>query len=114
LAAVRETKKIAVIGDAMLTTGMSVSGIKYAYTAKTTQEVEDAIKNVSGKNDVGIVIINESLMKMVTDRKLIRLMDTSLSPIFVGIPGYRQSEVYEDALRRLIIRAIGIDISKKV
>ena len=49
---------------------------------------------------------------MVKDRRLLRVIDTSLSPIFVGIPSYNQKEVYEDTLRRLIIRAIGIDISK--
>ena len=105
--------RIAVIGDRLLATGMGLSGVKYIYEAQTQPEIEDAIRELSTKDDVGIVIINEGLMKMVKDRKLVRLIDNSLSPIFVGIPSYNQKEIYEDTLRRLIIRAIGIDISKK-
>lgn len=106
------TYRIAVIGDKLLATGMGLSGIKYIYKAGTQQEVEDAVRDVSNKSDIGLVIINENLISMVKDRKLVRLIDSSLSPIFVGIPSYNQKEVYEDTLRRLIIRAIGIDISK--
>jgi len=104
--------RIAVIGDRLLATGMGLSGVKYIYQATTQQEIEDAIRDVTGKEDVGIVIINENLLPLVKDRRLLRLIDVSLSPIFVGIPSYNQKEVYEDTLRRLIIRAIGIDISK--
>ncbi len=107
------TYRIAVIGNRLLATGMGLSGVKYIYEANTQEETESAIREISLKSDVGIVIINEDLMTMVRDRKLIRLMDVSLSPIFVGIPAYNQREVYEDTLRRLIIRAIGIDISKQ-
>jgi vacuolar-type H+-ATPase subunit F/Vma7 len=113
LAAVNDkTYKIAVIGDRLLASGMGLSGVKHIYQADSQQQVEDAIREISAKSDIGIVIINENLMKIVKDRKLIRLIDSSLSPIFVGIPAYNQGEVYKDTLRRLIIRAIGIDISK--
>jgi vacuolar-type H+-ATPase subunit F/Vma7 len=104
--------RIAVIGDRLLHNGMKIAGIKYAYDAQTQTEVEDAIKDVAAKDDIGIVIINEDLMAMVKDRKLIKLLDSSLSPIFVGIPSYGQKETSKDTLRRLIIKAIGIDISK--
>lgn len=106
------TYRIAVIGDRLLATGMGLSGVKYVYEANTQEEVENAVRDLSGKDDVGIVIINENLMSMVKDRKLLRIIDNSLSPIFVSIPAYNQKEVAEDSLRKLIIRAIGIDISK--
>lgn len=105
--------RIAVIGDKLLATGMGLSGVKYRYEASTEQEVESAIRELSAKDDVGIVIMNENLMSMVKDRKLVRLIDSSISPIFVSVPSYNQTEFYEDTLRRLIIRAIGIDISKQ-
>lgn len=104
--------RIAVIGDRLLATGMGLSGIKYLYEAGTQEAIENSIRDISMKDDVGIVVMNENLMSLVKDRKLVRLMDTSLSPIFVGIPAYKQGELAEDTLRRLIIRAIGIDISK--
>jgi vacuolar-type H+-ATPase subunit F/Vma7 len=108
----KNTYRIAVIGDRLLATGMGLSGVKYIYEANNQEEAEKAIRDVSAKGDIGIVIINENLMTMVKDRKLLRLIDNSLSPIFVSIPAYNQKEVAEDTLRRLIIRAIGIDISK--
>lgn len=104
--------RIAVIGSRLLATGMSVSGIKYIYEASNQEETENAIKDISNKSDIGIVIINENLANMVKDRRLLKLIDSSLAPIFVSVPAYNQKEVYQDTLRKLIIRAIGIDISK--
>lgn len=112
MADISRNYRIAVIGDRLLATGIGLAGVKYVYEAKNQEEVEKAIRDISAKSDIGIVIINENLMGMVKDRKLLRIMDVSLSPIFVGIPAYNQKEVAEDTLRRLIIRAIGIDISK--
>lgn len=104
--------KMAVIGDRLLVNGMRLSGIKCVYEVSTQKDVEEAIRDVSSRSDIGIVVISEDLIMMVKDRKLIRLIDTSLSPIFVGIPAYNQGEIYGDTLRRLIIKAIGIDISR--
>ena len=105
--------RIAVIGDRLLATGMSLSGVKYIYQVHDQQEVESAIKDAAAKGDIGMVIINENLAAMVKDRKLIRMIDSSLSPIFVSIPAYNQGVMAEDTLRRLIIRAIGIDMGKR-
>ena len=104
--------RIAVIGDRLLAAGMALSGIKYIYQAHGQAEVENAVRDVSSKPDVGMVIINENLAAMVKDRKLLRMIDVSLAPIFVSIPEFNQATVTEDSLVRLIIRAIGIDISK--
>jgi len=105
--------KLAVIGDQMLSMGLGVSGIKHIYNAQSTEEVEAAVRDVIAKGDIGMVIMNERNMKMVKDRKLLALMDTSISPLFIGIPSYNQQDLESDTLRRLIIRAIGIDIAKR-
>ena len=104
--------RIAVIGSRLLAMGMRLAGVKYIYEASNQAETENAVRELSNTLDVGVVIINEDLIAMIKDRKLIRIVDSSLSPIFVGIPTYNQGEIYADTLRRLIIRAIGIDISK--
>ena len=106
------TLRIAAIGDRLLASGMGLSGVKYIYEAFDQKSVEDAVRDVSSRDDVGIVIINENLASMVKDRRLLKLIDSSLSPIFVAIPAFNQKGLMEDTLRRLIIRAIGIDISK--
>ncbi|MDE1832916.1 MAG: hypothetical protein KGH58_00685 [Candidatus Micrarchaeota archaeon] len=105
--------RIAVIGDPMLSMGLGVSGIKRIYNAQTTEQVEAAVRDILGKSEVGMVIMNEVNMRMVRDRKLLSIMDTSISPVFIGIPSYNQKDLESDTLRRLIIRAIGIDIAKR-
>ena len=105
--------KVAVIGDELLTRGMRLSGVRHVYSVETTEEVENAIKDAAGKEDVGMIVINEGLAKKVRDRKLLNLMDSSIAPLFVLVPAHNAQEEYTDALRRLIIRAVGIDISAK-
>lgn len=112
MADLSKTYKIAVIGSRLLATGMGLSGVKHIYTATNQEETENAIREISSAGDIGIVIINENLAGMVRDRRLLKLMDNSLSPIFVSIPSFNQAEFYQDTLRKLIIRAIGIDISE--
>jgi vacuolar-type H+-ATPase subunit F/Vma7 len=105
--------KIAVIGDELLTRGMSLGGVKYIYRVTTPEEVEHAIKDATERSEIGMIIINEGLAKKVRDRKMQNMMDSSISPVFVLVPAYNEKEEYVDVLRRLIIRAIGMDISAK-
>ena len=62
-----------------------------------------------GNEDVGIVVISEELASKISDRKILRIMDGGLLPLFVRIEG-RGAPIGEDMLRKLILRAIGIDI----
>ena len=105
--------KVAVIGDELLTRGMSLGGVKHIYRATTQEEVERAVRDATERSDIGMIIINEALAKKVRDRKLMNMMDSSISPVFVLVPAYNEKEEYVDVLRRLIIRAIGMDISAK-
>ena len=41
--------KVAVIGDALLTRGMSLGGVKHIYRADTREEVERAVKDAIGE-----------------------------------------------------------------
>ena len=105
--------KVAVIGDALLARGMSLGGVKHIYRAETREEVEHAIKDAIGNNEIGMVVMNESLAKKVADRKLLNIIDSSISPVFVLVTSHDEQGEYVDVLRRLIIRAVGIDISAK-
>jgi vacuolar-type H+-ATPase subunit F/Vma7 len=106
-------KEIAVIGDnAMLGTGFALSGIKKRFVVRTEDEAEAAIKTLLDDQSVGIVIIAERIISRMTNRKLLYIIDSSIMPMFVPVPSYNES-VHEDVLRNLIIRAIGIDITKK-
>ena len=105
--------KVAVIGDALLTRGMALGGVKYLYRADTAEEVESAVKDALGKSDIGMIIMNEGLARKVRDRKLLGMIDSSIAPVFLLVPANNEKEQYVDVLRKLIIRAVGIDISAK-
>jgi vacuolar-type H+-ATPase subunit F/Vma7 len=113
MAVVGNLYKVAVIGDELLTRGMKLSGIRRIYSVETTEEVENAIKDATSKEDIGMIVINERLARKVRDRKLSNMIDSSIAPLFVLVPAHNEQEQYTDALRRLIIRAVGIDISAK-
>ncbi len=105
--------KVAVIGDALLARGMSLGGVKHIYRAETREEVERAVKEVMENGEIGMVVINEDLVKKIGDRKMLNAIDSSISPVFVMVASHNEKEAEVDVLRRLIIRAVGIDISKR-
>lgn len=105
--------KVAVIGDALLTRGMSLGGVKHIYRADTREEIEHAIKDAMANSEIGMVVMNENLVKKIGDRKLLNTIDSSISPVFVFVTSHNEQEGEVDVLRRLIIRAVGIDISKR-
>lgn len=106
-------KGIAVIGDdELLSTGFELSGIKRTFIARTGEEAESAIKELLEDDSIGIVIMAERLIGKITNRKIQFTIDSSIMPMFVPVPSYKESGAREDVLRNLIIRAIGIDITK--
>jgi vacuolar-type H+-ATPase subunit F/Vma7 len=107
--------KIAVIGNNLLSKSMKLIGIKYIYdiSNENIENIEKIIEKIALNEDIGIVIINEGITEKLINKRLINMIDSSLKPIFIEIPDYNKPEIYKDVLKRLIIRAIGIDISKK-
>ncbi|MDE1846951.1 MAG: V-type ATP synthase subunit F [Candidatus Micrarchaeota archaeon] len=104
--------KMAVVGSRLLTTGSRLAGIKVVYEVTEPQEVEKAMHELMQKEDIGIIVITENLLKKIRDRKLLNAIDNSLLPLIIDIPDYNEPERETDTLRRLILRAVGIDINR--
>ena len=104
--------KVAVIGQNELLLGFRLAGIVETFDAQTGAEAEQAIRGILQRDDIGLVIIGSKSWNEIHDRKIINTMDSSILPVFIEIPGYKEAQA-PDTLRRLIIRAIGIDISNK-
>lgn len=113
MATVDNLYKVAVIGGALLARGLSLSGVKHQYIARTQEEAEAAINDALTHDEIGLIVLSERLSKKVRDRRLVNLIESSIAPIFVLVPAYNEQEQYADVLRKLIIRAVGIDISAK-
>lgn len=106
-------KKLVVIGSEVLPLGMKLAGIKESYTAQGPEEVERLLTELFERKDVGIIVITEGLANAVKDRRVRYRMENSLDPVVITVVGYKEKPVGEDTLRRLILRAVGIDMLEK-
>ncbi len=104
--------KIGVIGKRLLTTGFRLAGVKRYEKASTGEEAEAALRKLMQDEEIGIIIMPEGLASMIKDRKLLNAIDTSILPLIIQVPDYNEEERETDTIRRLVLRAVGIDIDK--
>ncbi len=106
--------KIAYVGNDLLNSGFKIAGISESHVAKDTQQAESMVKGLSERGDIGVIIITSGIRRLIKDRRLSEAITTSIMPLIVEIPEYNEEITEEDSLRQLIMRAIGIDITKNV
>lgn len=104
--------RVAVIGKSELALGSRLAGVVDTYDTEEGAEAERIIRELMQRADIGLIVISSRIVKEIKDRKILNAIDSSIMPLFMEIPGYKEEKV-PDTLRRLIIRAIGIDISNK-
>lgn len=113
MARVMRQKKIVVVGSDVLPTGMRLAGVKESYLVQDAEEAEPLLLQLFEREDIGIIVVTEDLAKSIKDRRVRYKMDNSLDPVVLSVPGYNEKMESEDTLRRLILRAVGIDILEK-
>ena len=109
-------KKIAVIGDADTVIGFGLTGIKYLTTIGPDTDKNEIILSIKGyiKNDeIGFIIITQSIAEQVrTEFERLKL-DKHLYPIFIELPDKHGEQADRvDPIKSLIRRAIGMEIVK--
>lgn len=102
---------IAVVGNTQLALGFKFAGVAETYSARSQPEFESTIRALMQRDDIGLIIITSKVIKSIRDRKLADAVSDSVLPMIIEVPDYRE-QGQPDTLRRLILRAIGIDISK--
>lgn len=107
---VMNKKKIVVIGGKVLPLGMKLAGVKESYTAEGPEDAEKLLRSLFERNDVGVIVITEGLAGSIKDRRVRYKMENSIDPLVISVAGYNEKQVGEGTLRRLILRAVGIDI----
>jgi V/A-type H+-transporting ATPase subunit F len=105
--------KIAVIGDAHFIIGFQLAGVKDAFEVNNKEDFKKVIEKVRNMNDLAIVIIQRD--KVYEFRRMIDewKREKSIYPVILELPGLKEKEVYEDPMREIIKRAIGIDVLKR-
>ncbi len=100
-----ETKKIAIIGSQEFTLGFRLTGIK---TVINPTNANEEIQSLIERNDIGVVLMDEETMSELKEQ-LKEDVIASLSPVFVVISATAQQE----ALRKMILQSIGVDLLKE-
>jgi len=97
--------KTAVLGSNEFIVGFQLAGIKD--TIQSSSDPLDDIKQLIGKKEHGVVIIEESIMDNLEkhDREDI---EDSVEPVFIPI----STKVEQDSLKRLIKKSVGVDLWK--
>ncbi|MDE1871152.1 MAG: V-type ATP synthase subunit F [Candidatus Micrarchaeota archaeon] len=106
-----KTYKIVVVGNTQLALGFKLSGVAETYSVKNAVESERVLRELMQRDDIGIIITTSGVLGDIRDRKLSNAVSESALPMVIEVPSYRE-EGQPDTLRKLIMRAIGIDINK--
>ncbi len=111
MAQVNQDKKIVVVGDQLLSIGLEIAGVKEVYIPNYGEGVEALLNKLFSRADVGVLVISEGIVEGIKDRRLLNKIENSISPVVMEIPGYGEKEKRTDTLRRMVMRAVGIDIT---
>ncbi len=109
---VERKRKVAYVGNSILGLGFKIAGVTESHHVRNTTEAEAAFRDLLARDDMGILVVSSAAKRMVRDRRLLGVIEESLMPLIVQVPEKDEDMTEEETLRRLILRAIGIDISR--
>lgn len=102
--------KIVVIGDRDTVTGFKMVGANECAIPTTPEETRSVLTRYFRDPDTGLIVITEPLAKPI-EATVMELSEAPI-PVILLIPDREGSTgAYEDVLRELIRRAVGIDIN---
>jgi V/A-type H+-transporting ATPase subunit F len=105
-------KKIVFITTGDAEYGFKLTGLDHYVIEE--QKVEETLRKITGEPDVGLVIIDERLIKGINEETLKRIEGT-WHGIFIVLPSPEKAKVeIEDYAARLIRRAIGYHVRLKL
>ncbi len=94
--------ELAVIGREDFCLGFSLAGIRDIFE---TENPAEAISRVFENQEIGVVVMDESLMGKLDDFEKAKLED-SVRPVFMTLSLKEES----DALRKMIKKSIGVEL----
>jgi V/A-type H+/Na+-transporting ATPase subunit F len=100
-------EKVAVIGEREIALGFRLIGIKDTFI-KSGADAARQLSELMASKTYNLILISESV-RSVMDGGLLRLADTSLSPlvVFIPLPG---AEEERESVEKLAKRVLGVDI----
>ncbi len=89
-------------------TGMRLAGVE-GVLVHGQQEVRDALQAAIKDKDIGLILINESLVDLAQP-EIYNIKLNCQTPLIVEIPGRHGSKRPDDAITRHVREAIGLKI----
>lgn len=96
--------KVGVIGASEFVVGFQLVGIRDIIETKETMS---AVREFKEKKDVGVVVVDEGLLESLSQHER-KLIEDSIEPVFIPV----STKVEQQSLRRLIVKALGVDLWK--
>lgn len=100
--------KVFTVGDEDTVLGFSLAGVE-GQVVRDVQEVQSAVRQVMGRKDVGIVLINEKFARMVP-ALVEQLTRTAKFPLILEIPDRNGPLPERKTVEEIIQSSIGIKI----
>jgi len=98
--------ELAVVGGSEFALGFHLTGIRKVY--ETDDDPTKKIEEIMKDENVGIVITDAKTMEK-TDERVRERAEISVRPVFVVV----STEARQEALRKMILRSIGVDLWSK-
>ena len=98
--------EIVVIGSHEFTLGFQLAGISNIFNPETDDEMSSQLKSLLNSKEVGIIVIDSSIMSTLPER-LRDQLSASVTPTVLGI-GTEEDTTLRDTIRK----AIGVDLWK--
>ncbi|ASJ10234.1 V-type ATP synthase subunit F [Thermococcus sp. P6] len=101
--------KIAVLGDRDTALGFKLAGAHEVYSFNDTptemERLKNKLKELVNRDDVGIILITERFAGRI------ELPDVKV-PIIIQVPDKSGSRLGEEAIRRIVRKAIGVEVKR--
>ena len=98
--------ELAVVGSQEFTLGFQLAGISNIFNPETDDEMSSQLKSLLNSKEVGIIVIDSSIMSTLPER-LREQLSASVTPTVLGI-GTEEDTTLRDTIRK----AIGVDLWK--
>ena len=98
--------ELAVVGSQEFTLGFQLAGISNIFNPETDDEMSLQLKSLLNSKEVGIIVIDSSIMSTLPER-LRDQLSASVTPTVLGI-GTEEDTTLRDTIRK----AIGVDLWK--
>ena len=98
--------ELAVVGSQEFTLGFQLAGISNIFNPETDDEMSSQLKSLLNSKEVGIIVIDSSIMTTLPER-LRNQLSASVTPTVLGI-GTEEDTTLRDTIRK----AIGVDLWK--